>query len=93
VDLSEKNFFAVLCNLPIFSHNAIVWQLVIPSSSIWLVHQFFKVMAGCHGLTLELQGLGHIVILGQQSTGTSQGGKLGPTVPAGQRETCWQEFF
>ncbi len=28
MDLSEKKSFAVLCNLPIFSHNAVVWQLV-----------------------------------------------------------------
>jgi hypothetical protein len=28
VDLSEKKSFAVLCNLSIFSHNAVVWQLV-----------------------------------------------------------------
>ncbi len=62
MDLSEQKSFAVLCNLPIFSHNAIVWQLV-NSKFLNLVGP--SVLQGdgrVPWLTLELQGLGHIVI-------------------------------
>ncbi len=93
MDLSEKKSFAVLCNLPIYSHNAVVWQLV-NSEFLNLVGP--SVIQGDGRVPWTHPGVAGLRThsdLGQQSTGTSQGGKLGPTVPAGQRETCWQEFF